>query len=138
MLCGGRHLCKVAVMYPISGLWASYQTDRKTPEFEHTDNFLDSLCQELVKRQVDFDLLDFKALKDARLEDGKIKLADEEYEVFIVPATPYLRPAEIARLNEIVAAGSEYYVFPQSDGTAGAQPPGWLCEARRSFAPRNS
>ncbi len=60
MLCGGRHLCKVAVIYPISGLWASYQTDRKTTEFEHTDNFLDSLCQELLKRQVDFDLLDFR------------------------------------------------------------------------------
>ncbi len=62
-LSAGGTTCKVAVMYPTSGLWASYQTDRKTAEFEHTDNFLNSLCLELVKNQIDFDLVDFPALQ---------------------------------------------------------------------------
>lgn len=111
MLCGGRHLCKVAVMYPTSGLWASYQTDRKTSDFEHTDNFLNSLCLELVKKQIDFDLVDFIGLQQAELEDGKIMLADEAFEFLIVPATPYMRPDEIARLTEIVRAGVKTTLF---------------------------
>lgn len=111
MLVGGRHDCKVAVMYPTSGLWASYQTDRKTVEFEHTDNFLNSLCLELIKKQIDFDLVDFPALQHARLEDGSIRLADEAYKVLIVPATPYMRSCEITRLAEIAAAGVNTTLF---------------------------
>lgn len=111
MLVGGRHDCKVAVMYPTSGLWASYQTDRKTAEFEHTDNFLNSLCLELIKKQIDFDLVDFLALQQAELKDGMIKLADEAYHVLVVPATSYMRSCEIARLSEIVAAGVNTTLF---------------------------
>ena len=114
MLCGGRHLCKVAVMYPTSGLWASYQSDRKTAEFEHTDNFLNSLVLELVKKQIDFDLVDFPALQQARLENASLKLADEAYQFLIVPATPYMRPAEIARLTEIVGSGVKTTLFHKS------------------------
>lgn len=105
MLTGGRHICKVAVMYPSTGLWAGYQPDRKTTEFEHTDNFLNSLCLELIRNQIDFDLLDFRALREAKLEDSKLMLADEVYEVLIVPAAPYLRREEVARLTEIVRSG---------------------------------
>ncbi|MGQ9579341.1 MAG: glycosyl hydrolase [Armatimonadota bacterium] len=104
-LCGGRHVCRVAVLYPISGLWSSYQSDRKTSEFEHTDNSLNSLCLELIRHHVDFDLIDSKALSDAVVEQGKIKLGDEEYELLIVPSTPYMRPAEVAKLQQIASHG---------------------------------
>ncbi|OFX16898.1 MAG: hypothetical protein A2Z18_11415 [Armatimonadetes bacterium RBG_16_58_9] len=130
MLRGGRHLCKVAVMFPSSGLWASYESDCKTSEFEYTDNFLNSLCLELVKNQIDFDLVDYPALSEAALEDGKMRLADEQYEFLIVPATPYMRDTEIARLSEIVGAGVKTTLFHRSmepipqnlpDGMAGAR-----------------
>lgn len=105
MLCGGRHVCRVAVMYPLSGLWAGYQSDSKTAEFDHMDNFLNSLCLELIKNQIDFDLVDFRNLEEARLGDGKLGLADEEYEALIVPSTPYLRHTEVRRLTEIAKSG---------------------------------
>jgi len=114
MLCGGRHVCKVAVMYPLSGLWASYESDRKTSEFEHTDNFLNSLCLELVKNQIDYDLVDFPALSQAALGEGKIRLADEDYEFLIVPATPYMRNAEVTRLAQVAAAGVKTTLFHRS------------------------
>ncbi|MCE5323680.1 hypothetical protein LLG46_10255 [bacterium] len=105
MLCGGRHICKVAVMYPLSGLWSSYQTDAATPSFLQIDNFLNSLCLELIKNQIDFDLLDFKAISHADIENGRMKLADEEYEVLIVPSSPYMRPDEATLLRKIAASG---------------------------------
>jgi hypothetical protein len=114
MLTGGRHDCKVAVMLPSSGLWASYQSDRKTNEFDHTDNFLSSLCLELIKNQIDFDILDFKALCDAKLDGGAMKLADEEYCVLLVPSTPYLRREEVARLTEIATSGVSTTFFHKS------------------------
>lgn len=111
MLCGGRHLCKVAVFYPLSGLWSSYQSDRKTSDFEHTDNALNSLCLELIRNHVDFDIIDFDALSQAIIENGKIRLAQEEYELLIVPSTPYMRPKEVARLQEIASSGVRMILF---------------------------
>jgi len=114
MLTEGRHTCKVAVMLPLTGLWASYQSDRKTAEFEHTDNFLSSLCLELIKNQIDFDVLDFRALCDATLDDGLLKIADEEYSVLLAPSTPYLRQEEAARLTAIASAGVSTTFFHKS------------------------
>lgn len=114
MLVGGKHSCKVAVMYPLSGLWASYQPDRKTAEFEHLDNFLNSLCLELVRNQVDFDLLDFAALQEATLADNRIKLGDHEFEALIIPPTPYARPREVLRLTEVVRSGVHTTMFYRS------------------------
>jgi len=114
MLCGGRHTCKVAVLYPLSGLWAAYQSDRKTPEFEHTDNFLNSLCLELVKNQIDFDLIDSRAVAEADLSDGRIRLADERYEHLIVPHSSYLRPAEAKLLESVAASGVRTTLFFKS------------------------
>lgn len=114
MLTGGRHTCKVAVMYPLTALWAGYQTDRKTPEFEHIDNSLNSLCLELMRSQIGFDLLDFAALQNATIEEGRIRLADEEYEVLIVPPTPFARLAEVKRLTEVVRSGIHVTFFYRS------------------------
>ena len=114
MLTGGRHVCRVAVMYPLTGLWAGYQTDRNTPEFEYLDNSLNSLCLELVRNQIDFDMLDFAALQEARVEDGRVKLAGEEYEVLIVPPTPFARLAEVKRLTEVVRSGVHVTLFYRS------------------------
>lgn len=114
MLCGGRHLCPVAVLFPSSGLWASYQPDRKTADFDHTDNFLNSLCLGLVRNQIDFDFVDSNALAEARLDGGRMLLADEAYSHLIVPSAPYIRQAEVERLNEIVAAGVNTTFFYRS------------------------
>lgn len=114
MLCGGRHRCRVAVLYPLTGLLASYQTDEKTAEFEFTDNFLNSLCLELIRNHIDWDFVDFAALKQAELAEGKIKLADEAYEFLIVPVTSYMRREEVARLTEAAAHGVRTTFFHKS------------------------
>lgn len=114
MLCGGRHLCKVAVMYPKTGLWSGYQSDRKTSDFEHTENFLDSLCLELVKNQIDFDLVDFESLNDAQSQNGVLTLADEQYQALIVPSSSYMRQAEVTLLTIIAKSGVKTTFFYKS------------------------
>ncbi|MDH7602915.1 MAG: glycosyl hydrolase [Armatimonadota bacterium] len=111
MLCGGKHTCKVAVLYPLTGLWSSYQSDRKTSEFEHTDNSLNTLCLELIRNHIDFDIIDFQALSEAVVDKGKIKLGDEAYELLLVPSTPFMRPNEVARLQELAMSGAAMTLF---------------------------
>jgi hypothetical protein len=102
-LTGGRHICKILIAYPLPSLWAAYQTDRKTQDMEYLENVLNTLCIELMNFHLDFDFVDFATLESAQVKDSKISIADEIYDVLIVPPSLHMRPREqqsIVRMAE--------------------------------------
>lgn len=121
-LSGGRHLCRVLILYPLTGLFAAYQPDSKTQEFECIDSFLNSLCLELMKRQLDFDLVDFPTLAAANVEGGHISLADESYDMLLIPYSSYMRTDEYETIGRI-AKSVETYFFYRSMESAQANVP---------------
>jgi len=121
-LTGGRHLCRILILYPLSGFFAAYQPDQKTQEFECIDSFLNSLCIELEGRQLDYDLVDFQTLAAAAVENGHVCLGDESYSVLLVPYTPYMRPEEYTAIGRI-ASQVETYFFYRSGDPASANVP---------------
>ncbi len=135
MLVGGKHICKVAVLYPLSGLFAEYQSDRKTNEFEHIESFLNSLCKELLKNHVDFDLVDRSALERAELSENKIKLADEEYEYLLIPVAEYMADEDVALIMKVFESGVQTVMFFRSMEPHAHNSPG---EGRRQITPVRS
>lgn len=121
-LTGGKHLCRILILYPLSGLFAAYQPDRKTQEFECIDSFLNSLCQELMKRQLDYDLIDYTTLASAKAEEGHVRLGEESYDVLLVPYTPYMRTEEYETVGRI-AKNVETYFFYRSLESASSNVP---------------
>ena len=111
MLTGGRHDCRVAVVYPLSGLHAAYRTDKKTDDFARTENFLNQLCLEFVKKQIDFDLIDISTLDECEVKEGKLCVADEVYSDLVVPYSIYMRLEEAKKLAELKDAGVHVAVF---------------------------
>ncbi len=93
LLSKGVSLRTVAVLFPTSGLYAAYQPDRKTEEFEAIDSVLGSLVIELAKRQLDYDIIDFAALVDPE------RIA--KYDALIVPYTPYMRLSEYQTIERV-------------------------------------
>ena len=122
-LTGGRHVCRILVLYPLTGLWSAYQPDRRTPEMDFLENFLDSICLELMSLHLDFDLVDFTALQSAAVEDGRIVLADEAYDALIVPPSNHLRGPEQRRIAEIAESGVITSVLYRSGGPLDANRP---------------
>lgn len=100
-LSGGKHICHILILHPLSGLRAAYQPDRKTQEFEMVDSFLNQLCIELMNRQLDYDFVDFPTLSSAKIENKQILLGNERYDMLLVPCTPYMRPAEYEAIRKI-------------------------------------
>lgn len=135
MLVGGKHICKVAVLYPLSGLCAEYQPDHKTNEFEHIESFLNSLCQELLKSHIDFDLLDRSALERAELIESKIMLADEEYEYLLIPVADYMADEDVALIMKVFESGVQTVMFFRSIEYHAHNSPG---EGRRRITPVRS
>lgn len=118
ILTGGRHLCHVLILCPLSGVFAAHQPNRKTDEFECIDSVLNSLCLDLIKRQIDFDIVDFPTLSKAKIEEGKIALGDEHYEHLIIPYTPYMRPREYETIGRIAKSVGTYFFHRSMDPVA--------------------
>jgi len=122
MLTGGKHICHILILYPLTGLYAAYQPDRKTQEFECIDNVLNSLCLELMMRQMDYDLVDFPTLSEATVNNGRIKLGDEQYDVLIIPYTPYMRPKEYEAVGNIAKQVETYFFYRSADPVPANEP----------------
>ncbi len=118
MLTGGEHICNIALLYPVTGLFAAYQPDRNTQEFEAIDSVLGQLCSELTRRQLDFDLIDFSTLSSAAIENGSIVVANERYDILVVPYTPYMQPAEYNTIGRIAQEVKTHFFYRSADPIA--------------------
>jgi hypothetical protein len=105
-LFAGQNVRRVAILFPLSGLHAAYQPDKKTEEFEALDNVLSSLLIEMNGRQLDFDVIDFAALPQA-LEKG--------YDALIVPYTPYMRLSEYEEIERVSRSIATYVFYRSMD-----------------------
>ncbi|MDR3626966.1 MAG: glycosyl hydrolase [Ignavibacteriaceae bacterium] len=89
---GGRHDAKIALYYPIEGVWTEtlppeniYSYNSKVKSIN--DNY-SKLSYQLLSAQHDFDYLDYSCLQACSLKDGKIVTpCGEQYSVFIMPQT---------------------------------------------------
>lgn len=99
MLTGGSHVCHVAVLYPIRsgwGVWVPHASKTVAPptgpalpaplagRLGAIDNSYQDASRGLVREQIDFDFVDERAIQEARMEDGAMRLADEAYRVLVL------------------------------------------------------
>ena len=93
MLDRGKHIARIAVYYPIEGIWTQtlppenlYTFNSKVKEI--SKNFKE-LSLQLLTNQLDYDYLNDVNLAGCTVSDGKIMTpSGEQYSVFIMPQTP--------------------------------------------------
>lgn len=93
---GGRHMCDVAMLYPIRSAWLNYVSGSPLPEFRidagRLRKRLDEIscayadvARSLLQQQIDLDILDEQALTDARVQNGTLRVLDEAYRIVVLP-----------------------------------------------------
>lgn len=105
MLTGGRHVAKIAVVWPINAMFAAYLPDTHTPQSTAIEAGLNVITDLLLRLHHDFDYLDEEVLAKAEIADGKLRVADEEYELVLLPPMPHVRETTVDALEHFVAAG---------------------------------
>jgi len=83
----GRHKAKVALFYPLKGFWGEHTVGKVGVADQAISDAFDLCASLLMRLHFDYDILPEQALAIATIEGGKIRLADEEYEVLIAPET---------------------------------------------------
>ncbi|WP_420454357.1 glycosyl hydrolase [Rubrivirga sp.] len=129
LLSGGRHVAKVAVLYPITSIWAHFVPQHRDAASAVIEDDFTHLTDALLRMHLDFDYLDEEVLADATVEDGTITIRDETFEVLVLPATTHLRPETVAQVERLVEGGGHVIattLVPQQvlrPGTAAPVPP---------------
>jgi hypothetical protein len=104
-LTGGRHLAKVAVLWPINSMFATYRPQIRTDDNEQTQAGLNHLTDQLLRLHHDFDYLDEDILARADVADGRVRVGDESYELVIVPPMTHVLGSTVDALERFVEGG---------------------------------
>lgn len=105
LLSGGRHVAKVAMLWPLNALFAQYTPQRSSPLADRLVNDFNTLTDLLLRLHYDFDYLDEDTLAEATISDGAVGVRDEAYELVILPPVAHLKLESVERLESFVASG---------------------------------
>jgi hypothetical protein len=105
LLTGGRHVAKVAVLWPINAMFATYLPQSVGPLAERIEADTYVLTDLLMRLHHDFDYLDEDLLAGAEIGDGRVRIADEAYELVVLPPMAHLKVETVDALERLVASG---------------------------------
>lgn len=106
VLSGGDHVAKVAVLYPINSIWANYTPQVKDKIGETIEKEFNYMADRMLRLHIDFDYIDEDVLCDqCRIEDGKICIQGEKYEMLMLPPCTHIKAKTLAKMEEFVRAG---------------------------------
>jgi hypothetical protein len=105
MLTGGRHVAKIAVVWPINAMFAAYLPQSHTEGSRTIEGGINILTDLLLRLHHDFDYIDEEVLASAEVVDGKLHVGNEDYELVVVPPMRHIRASTIEALEMFVGAG---------------------------------
>jgi hypothetical protein len=126
VLSQGRHRADVAIMYPVAAMEAGLSGKESV-------STAFSLGRYLYSQGIDFDFIDFESLERARVEDGKLKVAGEEYRALVLPAMRAVRHSTLAKAVAFKRGGGATIILgaaPQASERQGDGDPEVLAMAR--------
>ena len=119
----GKHVCKLAVLYPSTSLGVQVKDDGHWPNLPEEKEFHDNV-ELLLSKQRDFDLIDEITLVEKTDRAGRLK-TPQPYEVILISSVQYIEQATADCLNRLAAKGVRIVVvgpMPKAIGPKLAPP----------------
>lgn len=106
-LSGGRHVAKLAVLYPINTVWATYTPQDATSVGALIEEEFPYLADRLLRIHADFEYLDEDLLAKCELKDAKLCIRNSEYEALLLPGMTHIKASTLEVLERFVQAGGK-------------------------------
>ncbi len=105
ILTGGRHVAKVLILFPLTGIWANYIPQSRTKVGNVIEFDFNYLTDTLLRLHYDFDYVDEDILAKAKIRNGRIHIADEEYSILIIPPTTHIKRSTYDAMRKFLGSG---------------------------------
>lgn len=105
LLSGGKHVAKVAVLWPMNAMFATYTPQTHNAVGDRIERDFNVLTDLLLRLHYDFDYLDEDMLASADLQGNTIRIRDEAYELLVLPPMTHMKLATLEHLEKFTAQG---------------------------------
>ena len=105
LLSGGKHVAKVALLWPMNAMFATYTPQAHNALGDRTERDFNTLTDLLLRLHFDYDYLDEDVLAEAALEGNTIRVGDEAHELLILPPMAHIKLSTLEKLEQFVAQG---------------------------------
>jgi hypothetical protein len=117
LLVGGKHVCDVAVLYPVRSAWADFtplkhlvqwqhpELNSQAARMQHIAREYPDLVRHLLREQIDLDIVDEEGIVAAKLEGAALHLGDECYRAVVLPPLCALGQQTAQKLAAFARAG---------------------------------
>src|SRR5687768_1787407 len=107
LLSGGKHIAKVAVLWPMNAMFATYTPQSHNATGDRIERDFNTLTDLLLRLHYDYDYLDEDVLANAELQGNSIRIQDEAYELVVLPPMTHLKLSTLDHLEKFIAQGGK-------------------------------
>jgi hypothetical protein len=107
LLSGGKHVAKVAVLWPMNSMFATYIPQTRNAIGDRTERDFNSLTDLLLRLHYDFDYLDEDVLANAELDGNTIRVNEEAHELLILPPMAHIKLSTLEKLEQFITQGGK-------------------------------
>lgn len=105
LLSGGKHIAKVAVLWPMNAMFATYTPQAHNAIGDRIERDFNALTDLLLRLHYDYDYLDEDVLDNTELDGNTIRMGDEAHELLILPPMTHIKLSTLAKLEQFVSQG---------------------------------
>lgn len=106
----GRHIAQAALFYPQDAFWEAFKAGREDTSDRRMADQFDFYASELLKCHVDYDIVPESFITMESVQDGTLRIRDEEYEFIILPAVPRLPDSLMDALTRFYQEGGKLLI----------------------------
>ena len=115
LLSQGDHVCDIAIMYPTESMQAYPKANTRIAF---------ATAKRLSHAGLDYDFLDFRSLRKAKIKDGSLHIGNEKYRVMVIADMQAMHHSSLEKIRDfyrtggiVLATGS----LPQASSLSGEQ-----------------
>jgi len=111
MMIDAVHVADIALLYPMESLWAEYVsgTVERFP-WDISDDF-SYITDKLLRLNLDYNILGQDSLAECKIENGRLRIRNQQYSVIIMPPMTTLREESAKKILEFLEAGGKVLVL---------------------------
>jgi hypothetical protein len=99
MVAQGKHVCKVALAYPLTQVWLGGYSS------PIDDEYYREVQRILLDNHIDYDVIDPYTLSKAGSDSNGLQVGKEQYQVLILPALKAIQSSCMNRVNGFISKG---------------------------------
>jgi hypothetical protein len=104
VMTGGEHVAKIAVLYPMSAVWAEFVPGEEIPHrVQAMEASFAPLGEALLAQHRDFVVVDDTYLVNAVVKNGAFEIGSLRFEALVIPEMTAIRAQVLEKVREIAA-----------------------------------